>query len=266
MAIANARKLLARLEARSLSLADSKPPRADIGTAFDALLHAPPRTAEWKRRKHIIDALRLHLWGKASKVHASTPTRSLRDPDATENIDIAGALAFATNRPDDGVRITRAALRRQLAVGVYLFRNWPAFAEQHQDAMEAWTRAVVVGICESARHENWNSRARKHLHFTHIVLRIADTATLEFVQPDHCEECGGYGLEQTGVRVGQSCAKCGGAGVIAWSLNARARAVRVRKQDFGPVWSRPYLALLDHLLALERAGAILHARALGDDG
>jgi hypothetical protein len=261
----NSRKLLARLEARSLSLADSKPPRDNIGTAPDARLHAPPRTESWRKTERALALLREGTRGCAgpARIHASTPTKSLRDPDATDNIDIAGALAFAVSRPELGV--SRAALRRQLAVSVYMFRNWQAFAAQHQEAMQVWTRAVVIGIHEGAKEAPWAKQARKSKHFARALLRIADAATDEFRRPDHCTACGGHGLEQTGVRVGLACVKCFGHGTVPWSSSARARAARVRKEDFLKFWSHPYLALLDRLVTLERRGAHLHTKALGDE-
>lgn len=260
---ANPRKLLARLEARSLSLADSKPPRANIGTSPDALRHAPPRTKSWMRVASALALLREGTRGQAgpSRIHAATPTKSMRDPDATETIDIAGALAFAIRRPEG--RITRAALKRQLAIAVYAYRNWPSFEAQHQDAMRTWSRAVVIACCE--QHEPWVKLARKHRHFATVVLKIADTALDEFMHPDHCDACGGHGMEQTGPRVGLSCANCGGAGAVPWSSYQRARAARVRKQDWHAVWSHPYLAVLDRMQQLERWGANLHAAAIDDD-
>lgn len=265
---ANSRKLLARLEARSLSLADSKPPRSNIGTAADARLHSPPRTPEWKRIASAIELLREGLRKRPgpSRIHCPTPTRSLRDPDATENIDVAAGLGFAVGWVDDRKQPPQV-LRRQLAISVYSFRNWRSFAEQNAEKMIGWVRAWVSAVCTDAlEHKaNWINRAVQHKHYGEVITRVADAALVEFMQPNHCEFCHGHGTEQTGARVGSSCGECGGAGIIPWSGNQRAKAVRVRKQDWSAIWSIPYLQMLDKLQALERRGAELHARGLGDE-
>lgn len=251
----NPRKLLARLEARSHPLFESKPRRDNIGTASDARFHSPPRSPSWRRVERALARLREGVRGEAgaARIHSGTPTRSTRDPDAVDTDDIAGALAFAARKPEGRV-----------AISVYLFRNWPSFEEQHRGAMQSWTRQLVSRFCDKAGTEEqaWARRAQQHAQCAEILVRIADSALAEFMRPDHCEACGGHGTTQTGVRVGQSCARCGGRGEAEWSATARLREVRVRKQDWFACWERPYLALLDRLREFERRGAAMHARAL----
>jgi hypothetical protein len=265
------RKLLARLEPQSLSLMDSKPRRHDVGTARDARQHSPPDTKhdkEWARIAKGIELLREGIRGQPgpSRIHPKAQTRSLGNPEAMVTTDISGALAFAAKHPDTPGPSAESA-RNQLAVAVYLYRNWPAFEFQHHKGMLDLLRARFARALRRDHTKTWAAKFLKMPRDKQLEVqqRMALVALDEFMRPDHCFACGGYGQELTGVRVGQSCAQCGGRGLVSWSANARAKNLHVRRQDWEPVWSHAYLALIDYLKELERTGAELHAQAMGDE-
>lgn len=267
--ITQPRKLLARLEPQSLSLVDSKPRRKDVGTAYDARQHSPPdpkHDKKWQRIEKALRMLREGLKGQAGpfRIHPAAQTRSLRDPEAMATIDIAGALAFAAKHPDGPA--TNESARNQLAIAVYLYRNWPSFETQHQQGVLLLVKARFSRMLKRENDKPWSKkflameRSRQNIFLEKMALAVLD----EFMRPEHCVLCGGYGLEITGPRTGKSCSGCGGRGIVPWSANGRAKAARVRRRDWD-FWSRPYLAMLDYLNELERTGSDLHVQAL-DDG
>jgi len=245
------RKLLARLEPQSRNATPSKR-RGDVGTSRDARLHAPPDDKKSRRQKRIIDVLRMHLWHGASRAYTPAGTRSLKDPDASENIDIAGALAMAA----------RGSATRALAVNVYLYRNWPHYAERSKQSMEYLVTLLLIGRIHEDQFEPWVRKLRKHKdRGDALIERMVRSVLDEFGKATHCEACGGHGTEQTGIRVGEPCVKCRGSALVQWSDNARAAAVRVRRDDW-VIWKIPYLHLLDFLISLDRSGSRAHARAM----
>jgi hypothetical protein len=123
-------------------------------------------------------------------------------------------------------------------------------------------RALLSSALSKNRGKPWVTKMIKARNRDALVTRLVASAIDEFMDPEICPSCMGYGLEVTGVRVGQSCAKCGGNGRVQRSSNKRARESRVRRRDWEPIWSHPYLALLDELNEFEQKGANLHAEAL----
>jgi len=266
------RKLLARLEPQSLSLVDSKPRRKDVGTSKDARQHSPPDPKQdkaWRRIAKGIELLREGLRGQPgpSRIHSPAQTRSMGNPEAMVTPDILGALAFAAKHPDSPIPTSESA-RNQLAIAVYLYRNWPAFEYQHNESMMQFVKALFARAVRRDKGKLWVAKFLKMQRSKQLALqqRMALVAIEELTRPDHCFACAGYGKEITGPRVGQSCAQCSGRGLVSWSANARAKNLRIRRQDWEPVWSHAYLALIDRLKELELTGADLHAQAMSDDG